>query len=104
MSRSPGHRHWHRYDPLAVLACIARYQRQHAGRSPSQRRIRTELQISAPSIVHNLLHWLTQRGLLTITSYGHSTCADLTLTEAGNTAAQMWQQSKDAGSDAPDRS
>lgn len=81
-----------RYDPLAVLSYIARYQRQHAQRSPSQRRIRADLRISAPSVVHTIVHRLEREGLLTIVIHGHGLRADLTLTEAGQAAAQDWQR------------
>lgn len=80
-----------RYDPLAVLAYIAAYQQQNAGRSPSQRRIQAALAMSAPSVAHNILHGLERRGLLRITSYGRGVGADLTLTEAGRAALERWQ-------------
>jgi Mn-dependent DtxR family transcriptional regulator len=81
-----------RYDPLAVLSYIARYQRQYAEQSPSQRRIRADLRISAPSVVHTIVHRLERQGLLTITTYGHGLPAKLTLTEEGQAAAQEWQR------------
>lgn len=78
--------HNRRYDPLAVLQYIHRYQEQHRGRSPSQRMIQVALEISAPSVVHNLLHRLERQGLLMIASYGRGRAGDLTLTDAGQTA------------------
>lgn len=77
--------HNRRYDPLAVLQHIHCYQEQHRGRSPSQRMIQAALEISAPSVVHNLLHRMERQGLLTITSYGRGRTGDLMLTEAGHT-------------------
>lgn len=86
-----------RYNPLAVLAYIARYQQQNGGRSPSQRRIQRALTISAPSVVHGMLHRLVRRGLLTITTYGRGLPADLSLTQAGQLAVQAWQQQAAGG-------
>lgn len=57
-----------RYDPLKTLAYIEQYRSQHGGRSPSQRQIQRDLGISTPSVVHNMLHRLARRGLLTITT------------------------------------
>ena len=71
-----------RYDPLAVLAYIARYQQTHS-RSPSQRRLQRDLGISAPSVVHTIVHRLQREGLLVITIYRRGLSGDLTLTEAG---------------------
>lgn len=86
--RRPRHR---RYDRLAILAYVASYQ-QHNDRSPSQRRIQAGLGISAPSVVHTILHRLAQAGLLTITTYGRGAGADLRLTAAGWIAVTRWQQ------------
>lgn len=47
-----------RYDPLAVLAYIATYQQSNNQRTPSQRRIQAALDISAPSVVHNIVQRL----------------------------------------------
>ena len=88
-----------RYDRLAVLAYIARYQQQHGGRSPSQRRIQRDLTISAPSVVHTMLHRLARQGLLRITTYGRGLPADLTITEAGQVAVRAWQRRQAAGGD-----
>lgn len=84
-SQSPKRRQ-RRYDPLTVLVYVATYQQKYRQRSPSQRRIQIALKISAPSVVHNLIHRLEQRGLITITTHGQGRAADLTLTEAGREA------------------
>lgn len=87
--KQPRHR---RYDPLLVLSYIASYKRQQRHqRSPSQRQIQAGLGMSAPSVVHNMLHKLQRADLLTITTYGHGRAADLTLTAAGELAVQRWQ-------------
>jgi len=80
-----------RYDPLAVLDYIVTYQQNNKQRSPSQRQIQAALGISAPSVVHNMVHRLELRGLLTITRYGHGVGVDLTLTETGQEAVRRWQ-------------
>lgn len=80
------------YDPHAVLAYIVQYQHTHNQRSPSERRIQSDLKVSAPSVVHNLLHRLQQRGLLTITTYGRGHTSDLMLTEAGHEAVRRWEK------------
>lgn len=85
-----------RYEPLAVLAYIARYQQQNIGHSPSQRRIQRDLNISAPSVVHTMLHRLARSNLLTITTHGRGRAADLALTEAGQKAAAMWREDNEA--------
>jgi Mn-dependent DtxR family transcriptional regulator len=81
-----------RYEPLDVLVYIVAFQQRHPGRSPSQRRIQRDLNISVPSVVHLILHRLERDGLLTITRYGRGQLSDLTLTEAGRSAAQHWQE------------
>lgn len=81
-----------RYDPLHVLAYITRYKQQHGGRSPSQRQIQRDLQVSAPSVVHNILHRLARRGLLIITTYGRGLPADFSVTESGEQAVQAWER------------
>lgn len=91
MPRKPTHRQQRRYDPLLVLAYIVQFQQRYPERSPSQRRIQIDLKISAPSVVHNLLHRLEQRGLLTIISHGHGFLSDLVLTEVGREALQAWE-------------
>lgn len=88
---------YRRYDPLLVLSYIAGYKQQRYQRSPSQRQIQTGLGISAPSVVHNLLHRLQRADLLTITTYGHGRAADLTLTAAGERALQRWQAERSSG-------
>lgn len=85
-----------RYEPLTVLAYIAHYQQQHGGLSPSQRRIQRHLEISAPSVVHNILHRLARSGLLTITYNGRGHPADFTLTDSGQKAAALWQEQQAA--------
>lgn len=88
-----------RYEPLMVLSYIARYQQQNAGRSPSQRRIQRDLNITAPSVVHTLLHRLARSNLLTITTRGRGHAAELALSEAGQKAAARWQQDNDVDND-----
>lgn len=85
-----------RYDPLAVLAYIATYQQTHNQRSPSERRIQTDLKVSAPSVVHNLLRRLEEDGLLTITTYGRGHTSDLLLTETGHAMVQRWHRERRA--------
>ena len=96
----PGHyprqRSSQRYDPHAVLAYIVQYQQTHNQRSPSERRIQADLKVSAPSVVHNLLYRLQERGLLTITTYGRGHTSDLLLTEAGHAAVARWQREQRA--------
>lgn len=87
-----------RYDPLAVLAYIRRYQRENNGLSPSQRRIQRDLGISAPSAVHALVHRLARRELLRVTTHGRGRRADLTITEAGRLAVESWEATQTAGS------
>lgn len=86
-----------RYEPLEVLAYIADYAQRNPRRSPSERRIQKDLGISAPSVVHLILRRLEQAGLLIITRYGRGHLSDLTLTDAGRTAAQMWREAQAAG-------
>lgn len=83
-----------RYDPLAVLAYIVTYQERNKQRSPSQRQIQAALNISVPSVVHNIVHRLERRALLTITRYGHGVGVDLALTEAGQEAVRRWQSER----------
>lgn len=97
--QQPGNRKQQRYEPLAVLAYIADYAQHSPRRSPSERRIQKDLGISAPSVVHEILGRLEQAGLLIITRYGRGQLSDLTLTEAGQTAAQMWQEAQAADND-----
>jgi Mn-dependent DtxR family transcriptional regulator len=87
------------YEPLEVLAYIADYEQRNPRRSPSERRIQKDLGISAPSVVHHILGRLERAGLLTITRYGRGHLSDLTLTEAGRIAAQMWQEGQAADND-----
>lgn len=97
MSRlSPRRPHQGRYDPHAVLAYIVQYQQTHNHRSPSERRIQADLKVSAPSVVHNLLYRLQERGLLTITTYGRGHTSDLLLTDAGHAAVERWHREQRA--------
>lgn len=90
-SRPPKQLRQRRYDPLAVLSYIAAYQQTHRERTPSQRQIQAALAISAPSVVHGIVHRLQHAGLLRVTSYGRGRTVDLALTEAGHAAVQRWQ-------------
>lgn len=90
---------YRRYHPLMVLSYIVRYQQQHDDSFPSERRIQRDLDISAPSVVHNILHRLEDGDLLRITTYGRGHSATLTVTETGHIAAQRWQQQQAAASD-----
>ena len=90
-----------RYDPLAVLDYIAHYKEQNGGRSPSQRRIQRNFNISAPSVVHTMLHRFERNGLLTITTYGRGHAADLALTEAGQEAVATWQANNNTNNTDP---
>ena len=94
--RRPDQPRQRRYDPLLALSYIIRYQREHMGRSPSQRRIQRDLGISAPSIVHRLLHRLARRDLLLIVTHGRGFAAALIVTEAGHAAAQQWKAAQAA--------
>ncbi len=89
--QQPGKRQQRRYEPLEVLAYIGTYKKCNPLRSPSERRIQKDLGISASSVVHAILRRLERAGLLTITRYGRGHLSDLTLTDAGQVAAQMWQ-------------
>lgn len=80
-----------RYDPGAVLAFIESYRASNEGRSPSQRQIQMALGISAPSVVHNMLHRLRFQSLLAMTTYGRGLSADLVLTDEGYSALSRWQ-------------
>src|SRR5688500_13057422 len=90
--QQPGNSKQQRYEPLEVLAYIEEYAQRNPRRSPSERRIQKDLGISAPSVVHTILVRLEHAGLLIITRYGRGHLSDLTLTEAGQTAAQIWQE------------
>lgn len=92
MSKNSSSRRQRRYDPLMILSYIVRYQRQYPGASPSQRRIRADLNISVPSVVHSIVHRLEGQGLLTITPHGRGVSADLTVTEEGRAAVQEWRR------------
>lgn len=85
-----------RYEPLDVLAFIVTYREQHGGWSPSERQIQKALAISAPSIVHGILRRLEGAALLTITRYGRGYRSQLIPTEAGRTAALLWQEGRDS--------
>lgn len=89
---NPSKRH---YEPQAILAYISWYQEQNEGRSPSQRGIQRDLQISASSVVHVILHRLVLQGLLTVKVYKRGHPAHLLLTEAGQIAVQRWQEGQD---------
>ena len=91
MPKQPEVRRQRRYDRLAVLDYVDTYKRAHGDRSPSQRRIQTALQMSAPSVVHNTLHRLARAGLLKITSFGRGLGAELQITEAGFAALAEWR-------------
>ena len=95
MSERPRGRH-RRYDPGAVLDYIESYRRTNHGRSPSQRQIQAALGISAPSVVHNMLHRLEYQSLLAVTTYGRGLLADLALTDAGQSALSRWQMERQA--------
>lgn len=86
--RSPKQR---RYDRFAILDYIQRYQQVHNERSPSQRRICGEFNISAPSVVHNILHGLERDGYLHIIPLGRGLSADLEITAAGLEQLQIWR-------------
>jgi Mn-dependent DtxR family transcriptional regulator len=90
----PQRRRQRRYDPLAVLDAIDTYQRSHNRRSPSQRWLQSDLTISAPSVVHMILHRLQNADLLRITTYGRGLSADLTLTEAGQDVLRNWRNKR----------
>lgn len=92
-----------RYDLLDVLLFVARYQQENDQKSPSQRQIKTALGMTAPSVVHNLLHRLQQRGLLIVTNMGRGRSAVLTLTQAGREAVAAQQAGRTpAPLDAPE--
>jgi len=84
------------YEPLDVLAFIVSYREQHGGWSPSERQIQKALGISAPSVVHVILRRLEGAELLTITRYGRGHQSHLIPTEAGRTAALLWQEGRDS--------
>lgn len=92
MSRSqPDKRKQRRYDRLAILDYIDTYKQTHNNRSPSQRRIREALEMSAPSVAHNTLHRLARGGLLQITTFGRGLGAELDITEAGYAELRRWR-------------
>ena len=91
MSHSPRIARQRRYDLGAVLDYIASYQRSNGGRSPSQRRIQSALGISAPSVVHNILHRLQYQQLISMTTFGRGCPAELALTDEGYSALSRWQ-------------
>jgi uncharacterized membrane protein len=84
-----------RYEPLDVLAFIVTYRERNGGWPPSQRQIQKDLGMSAPSVVHLILRRLERAGLLTIIRYGRGYRSQLIPTEAGNMAAQVWQEERD---------
>jgi SOS-response transcriptional repressor LexA len=84
------------YEPLDVLAFIVSYREQHGGWSPSERQIQKALGISVPSVVHGILRRLEGAELLTITRYGRGHQSQLIPTEAGRTAALLWQEGRDS--------
>lgn len=88
---SDADRRLQRHDPLIVLDYVARYQTAHTGSSPSQRQIQRGLGLSAPSVIHYLLHRLERAGLLTITTRGRGLGADLAVTEAGQERLRRWR-------------
>lgn len=99
MPRQPGRPRQRRYDRFAILDYVDTYKRTHNNRSPSQRRIRAALEISASSVVHNMLHRLARGGLLTITTFGRGLGAELEITDAGQAELQHWRSTRK--SDAP---
>jgi SOS-response transcriptional repressor LexA len=88
----PDRKRQRRYEPFMVLAYIVSYKQTHQGRSPSERRIQKGLGISSPSVVHNLLQRLKRAEFLIITTYGRGCAADLTPTETGQRAVQIWKE------------
>ena len=104
MSRQqPGNRRQRRYDRIAILDYIDTYKRTHNHRSPSQRLIRAALNISAASVVHNMLHRLERAELLTITTFGRGLAGELEITVAGYEELRQWRaaQQSSAASDSP---
>lgn len=93
--RPPDNSHLRRRDPLEVLAYIATYQQQNRGRSPSQREIQRALDISAPSVVHNLERRLVAAGLLRIITRGRGFAAELEITAAGQMRLKEWHADQD---------
>lgn len=85
-----------KYEPLDILAFIVTYRERNQGWSPSERQIQKALRISVPSMVHHILQRLEGAELLTIIRYGRGHRSQLIPTEAGQSAAQLWQEGKDA--------
>lgn len=85
-----------KYEPLDILAFIVTYRERNQGWSPSERQIQKALNISVPSVVHHILQRLEGAELLTIIRYGRGHRAQLIPTEAGEKAAQLWQEGQDA--------
>jgi SOS-response transcriptional repressor LexA len=85
-----------KYEPLDVLAFIVTYRERNQGWSPSERQIQQALSISVPSVVHHILQRLEGAELLTIIRYSRGYRSQLIPTEAGEKAAQLWQEGQDA--------
>ena len=94
MPRQPGRPRQRRYDRFAILDYVDTYQYTHNNRSPSQRQIRAALEISASSVVHNMVHRLARAGLLTITTFGRGLGAELEITDIGREELQRWRDSR----------
>lgn len=88
----PEPRRQRRYQILMVLSYIVDYQREHDGESPTQRQAQRDLEISAPSVVHGIVHRLADRGLLRISTHGRGFAGALTVTAAGHKAVAEWRQ------------
>lgn len=80
-----------RYDPLAALDYIDSYQRAHAERSPSLRRLCSDLNITTPSIGYRLLHELERAEMLAIVASEHGQPADVLITEVGQQQLREWR-------------
>jgi len=83
-----------RYDPLAALDYIDSYQRTHANRSPSLRRICSDLNIATPSIGYRLLYELERAEMLTVVASGHGQPADALITEIGQQQLREWRSTR----------
>lgn len=99
MSDPPPSRRQRRYDLLVVLDYIGRYHEQHQ-RSPSQRQIQQQLQISSSSVAHNLLHRLADAGFLRITIFRRGLSADLEITDAGRARLAAWRAAQSGPNEA----